>query len=93
MYFKNLWEKYKNKNKTLHVMKNKIREHHRSIQSKKSAAIAATDSLDFPQLDLDRSEFEEAGSEIDSEAEVTVFFCKEVHKRNMCCYYHVPFCS
>ena len=72
MYFKNLWEKYKNKNKTLHVRKNKIREHHRSIQSKKSAAVAATDSLDFPQLDLDQSEFEEDGSEIDSEAEVTV---------------------
>ena len=52
LYFTKLWKnKNKNKKNTYNPNKKKIREHQRSIQSKKSAANAATDSLDFPQLD------------------------------------------
>ena len=54
--------------------KNKFREHQRSIKAKKSAASAATDYLDFPELDLDESELEEEGSEVDSEPELRQFF-------------------
>ena len=66
--------RWKTKNIKIITNKNKFREHQRSIKAKKSAASAATDYLDFPELDLDESELEEEGSEVDSEPELRQFF-------------------
>jgi len=53
------------------------------MKAKKSAASAATDYLDFPELDLDESTLKEEGSEVDSEPELRhFFFGSEVLKKN-----------
>ena len=47
----------------------KIRAHQQEIRSQRVAAREAADSLDFPALDLDETEFEEQDSNSD-EAEI-----------------------
>ena len=80
MDLEHMWKK---KKIIIITNKNKFTEHQRSIKAKKSAASAATDYLDFPELDLDESELEEEGSEVDSEPELRQFFFgSEVHKKN-----------
>ena len=49
--------------------KTKIRAHQQEIRSQRVAAREAADSLDFPALDLDETEFEEQDSNSD-EAEI-----------------------
>ena len=69
--------------------KPKIRAHQQEIRSQRVAAREAADSLDFPALDLDETEFEEQDSNSD-EAEIvdpTTERCIKTH------FFHVYYSS